>query len=422
MDNKDILLFIINQLILCLAFPYFQSLLKIKSVKEKYTVLLIYLSLFPISLVILFLPSFYSSDNVQFFYFAEQINVVASFQELSYLSLSINLVILASVLLIVYKLTSLYKLYMQKFNKIEDNRYHADIYSTNFFNVAFSFKILKSKIIIPENYFIEFKNSEVDMIIEHEMIHLKRNDFYINIIQKLIKYAFFYNPIVRKIDKEIDLIREVIVDSEVIHQNEIDKKNYMNLLIYASKKTQLNVSPDLIVPFSDNYTIIKRRIIMLNENLSERSPKSNYITLSLGVLVMLFLFSCNKEMAETDYIAAIQNNDEVAYFEADTKPEVIKRGKIVYPEEAIKKGIEGTVTVMFIVNKEGLPENIEIVKGDEIFHKSTINAIKGYQFKPAIHKGKKVKVKWAMPIKYALKKEAVLIKPIVFTDLNSEKC
>jgi bla regulator protein blaR1 len=419
MSSSEIILFLVNQTLLSCSYLYFKKLASKRDQSFNYLIYLSYLALFPFTFIVFLFPSFSFLQELQFSYLAESVYVIAEYSEFEAVGIIANTIIIASLLLIVYKLQKLYIEFKKQFTKIS---YHTDIdiYTSPLFNLAFSFKLIKPRIIIPQSYIDELTNTEIEMIIAHEIIHLKRNDFYVNIIQKLIKYAFFYNPIVRKIDREIDLLREVIVDSEVIHKNNVDKNLYMNLLINVSKKTQLNFSPDLIVPFSDNHTIIKRRIIMLNENLSARKSKSNYITLSLSLLLILFIFSCSKEMTDSKARTSqsASKNSEIRYFDVEVKPEIIERGNVVYPTEAKKQGIEGTVTVSLTIDKDGLPENIEVIEGNEVFHESTINAIKQYRFKPAVHKGKKVKVKWAIPIRYRLKKEA-FFRPVILGPLKS---
>jgi periplasmic protein TonB len=77
--------------------------------------------------------------------------------------------------------------------------------------------------------------------------------------------------------------------------------------------------------------------------------------------------------------------------------------KIVYPEIAKRAGVEGTVYVLAYLNEEGTVVKTEIVKGigggcDEAAEK----AVKGTKFTPGKQRGKPVKVKVMVPIKFKL--------------------
>jgi protein TonB len=80
------------------------------------------------------------------------------------------------------------------------------------------------------------------------------------------------------------------------------------------------------------------------------------------------------------------------------------RENMPYPAEAIKQGIEGKVTVAFIVDKEGNLHNISIKKGlghgcDE----AAMRVVKeGEKWKPAKNKGELVMQKITLPISFKL--------------------
>lgn len=78
--------------------------------------------------------------------------------------------------------------------------------------------------------------------------------------------------------------------------------------------------------------------------------------------------------------------------------------KIKYPEIAKKAGVEGTVFVQFVVDENGNVTNASVAKGigagcDE----EALKAVKQAKFKPGKQRGKAVKVKFSLPIRFRLK-------------------
>ena len=77
---------------------------------------------------------------------------------------------------------------------------------------------------------------------------------------------------------------------------------------------------------------------------------------------------------------------------------------IKYPEEALKAGIQGRVTAMFVINEDGSVSDVEIVRS---FHPSlnaeAIRVVKSMpKWTPARHDGKPVKVRYTVPIIFSL--------------------
>lgn len=102
-------------------------------------------------------------------------------------------------------------------------------------------------------------------------------------------------------------------------------------------------------------------------------------------------------------------DDDPAYF---INPEVMPEPiggmntiyrKLIYPEEARKKKIEGTVKVLAFIEKDGEVSNASVLEGigygcDEVARL----AVYYTRFKPGLMKGKKVKVQMIIPIEFKL--------------------
>ncbi|NJN34811.1 MAG: TonB family protein [Saprospiraceae bacterium] len=78
--------------------------------------------------------------------------------------------------------------------------------------------------------------------------------------------------------------------------------------------------------------------------------------------------------------------------------------RIVYPENARRNGIQGTVYVGFVVDKDGSITNVKVKKG---VHKSideeALRMVKNMpKWSPGAEEGEKVRVAYTLPIKFAL--------------------
>ncbi len=76
---------------------------------------------------------------------------------------------------------------------------------------------------------------------------------------------------------------------------------------------------------------------------------------------------------------------------------------LVYPPKAVRKKVEGTVIVQFIVEKDGSISNIQAIEGPEMLWDAAVKVIKeSPNWKPAVQNGKKVKSYKKQPITFRL--------------------
>ena len=107
-------------------------------------------------------------------------------------------------------------------------------------------------------------------------------------------------------------------------------------------------------------------------------------------------------------IPPLQKNDveveeEILEFSiVEQKPELIKFVNPVYPEMARRAGLQGQVFVAFIVTREGRVTEPRVLKGPEIFRAAALEAVRQFQFKPALQNDRGVAVRMTIPIRFSL--------------------
>jgi protein TonB len=104
-----------------------------------------------------------------------------------------------------------------------------------------------------------------------------------------------------------------------------------------------------------------------------------------------------EEEEEEDFFVAVENMPKLKGGLAGLQR------KITYPEMARKAGIEGTVTIQFIVNKDGKVEDPRVLRGigggcDE----EALRVVKEAEFTPGRQRGNPVRVQYSLPIRFQL--------------------
>lgn len=95
------------------------------------------------------------------------------------------------------------------------------------------------------------------------------------------------------------------------------------------------------------------------------------------------------------------------FIAVEKEPQVVKRVIPTYPDMALRAGLEGTVWVKILVDKDGTPKKVVVIKSTtEIFNEAATEAASKFLFTPAVMNNGPVRVWVAIPFKFRLKDQA----------------
>jgi TonB family protein len=290
-------------------------------------------------------------------------------------------------------------------------------------------------------------------IIIHENAHIRQKHMIDLLLLELISSIFWFNPFFFLIKRALREVHEYLADREVIRQG-AEPITYQQLLF-----NEVSGNPQYII--ANNFNLLtKKRIIMLIKKSGKMAAFRIGILMPLIIAVafVIALIHSTSIMAQSPttpqqpkkmYTAkpVIKNETKT------TKPQqksVIKHVKaqpqdqkkepltdqdvvftvvedmpqfpggdearikymvtsIKYPEEARKKGVQGTVYVTYIVEMDGSISNVKILRGigggcDEEAARVISEMPK---WDPGMQRGKAVRVQFNMPINFKLGDEKV---------------
>ena len=133
----------------------------------------------------------------------------------------------------------------------------------------FTMGYLKPIIYLPVETITGFSKAELEIILMHELVHIKRNDYLINLIQVCMEVIFFFNPFVWHMSSIIKNERESSCDLTVLHIG-YDKVNYAKAL---EKSYRLHY--DLALAFG-NRNILSRIKTLTTFHEEERQYEKKY--------------------------------------------------------------------------------------------------------------------------------------------------
>ena len=130
------------------------------------------------------------------------------------------------------------------------------------------------------------------------------------------------------------------------------------------------------------------------------------VSLKVALMMLVLLFSFMTSTAQTKKNDMLFSVVEVMPQYPGGLAAMLKyiRENIKYPEQAMKEGIQGRVTVSFIVEKDGSISNVKAVRSvHPLLDKEAVRMVKSMpKWSPATQNGKPVRVRYNVPVMFKL--------------------
>ena len=302
---------------------------------------------------------------------------------------------------------------------------------------------------------------ETSEILAHELTHVRQGHSFDVIIGELVTVLCWLNPFTWFLKNEIRQNLEYIADNQVVESG-FNSKNYQyHLLQLSFQSLQFNLGNKF------NVSPLKKRITMMNQQKTSKAGLLKYLIIVPLALALILssnaetLFNRAKESLGNNYLnwrtSKIIDNQQSTLSSANivvsneaipqqvSVSEDVKQAvpavsvtpvndktdhdkvyqvvekmpefpggiqmlmkylsqNIKYPEEAQKSGIEGKVICQFVITKEGMVDNVNVIRSvHPSLDAEAIRVLKAMPiWIPGEQKGTKVNVQYVLPINFKL--------------------
>ena len=292
-------------------------------------------------------------------------------------------------------------------------------------------------------------------VMVHECTHVSGLHSLDTLFSELFSIACWFNPFAWLMKQEVRMNLEYLADESVLSDGNARKSYQYHLLGLAYRQ------PNESTKIANNFNLLplKKRIKMMNKRRTSEIGKAKYFLFAplAGVLLMVSNIECVAreigeqipEVAEVQQKAEQALNADVAVANpmakaeaelkaeaktsdatapADTTKSVVYdipetmpyfpggqvlmlkylADNIKYPASAVKAKKQGRVIVTFIVQKDGSVTHAKIAKSiDPELDDEALRVVKGMpKWTPGTQNGKPVNVKYSVPVKFSLQKDA----------------
>lgn len=280
-------------------------------------------------------------------------------------------------------------------------------------------------IVFPEKF---IDHRDLTKMLLHERVHSRQLHSFDLLLGELFAVFQWFNPASWMLKRLITENHEYAADRAVIDLG-VSTYEYQALLVNATVGRE-------VVPVNHfSLILIKKRIKMMNKISKSGwlSIKSLLIPVAFVAALVLTSFTVElgvnhttdnnnaaslatfqKQPSKVKVTPVVKKDDgkqvydvveQMPTYPGGTKGMIDFLGKNTkYPEDAIKKDIQGTVYVQFIVEKDGSVSNIKVIRGvHPSLDAEAIRVTKLMEnWTPGKQNGKPVSVRFTMPVKFRL--------------------
>lgn len=160
-----------------------------------------------------------------------------------------------------------------------------NIHLSRYISVPATLNFFKPVILLPLAAFNHLTPQQVESIILHELAHIKRNDYLINIMASVIETILFFNPFVHLLGKSLKKEREHCCDDFVL-QHRFDPHSYASALL-SLEQMRVSLQPMAIAATGDNRQLLGRIKRIMDINTAPFNYGQRLLALVLMTFVMI---------------------------------------------------------------------------------------------------------------------------------------
>ncbi|MGF6272779.1 bla regulator protein BlaR1 [Massilia sp. UYP11] len=231
-------------------------------------------------------------------------------------------------------------------------------------------------VLVPASLVTGMPAHLLEALLAHELAHIRRHDYLVNLAQNVVETLLFYHPAVWWISGRIRTEREHIADDIAARQLGEPRR----LALALSELDKLQFSTHHLAQAANGGNLMKRITRLVRPDTQAPSWKAAVPVIGLAMLSAAVFANAQPAQATAQQV----DQQALADFHSCAKPE--------YPEADHKARHEGTVELGFLVGLDGKVKENKVQKssGHAGLDEAARSALVKCSFKPALANGKPV--------------------------------
>ena len=225
---------------------------------------------------------------------------------------------------------------------------------------------LRPVILLPTATLMGLTPLQLEAILAHEIAHVRRYDYLVNMLQMVVETLLFYHPAVWWTSKRIRLERELCCDDLAVRFSG-------NALRYARALTRLEkmrLTTPQVAMASTGGPLLYRIQRIVGVSAKEYGPSRLPVVVAIGLAVLCLSLNVNW----------VKGQDAPGVKVDLGSSSVIHRSPVRYPEEAQKKGATGIVQLEVKLDATGNVADAHVLSGPEELRKPSLESVLNWHF------------------------------------------
>lgn len=204
------------------------------------------------------------------------------------------------------------------------------VYYSNYVKSPVTFKVLKPRILIPVGFY-KIPGHRRAVILQHELIHVKRFDVVMRTVMELVLCIHWFNPLMWIMRKYYLIDQEISCDEQVVRSmNKEGRKEYSRTLLELAEREEEITSS--FPSFFENKLVVRQRIEAI---LDYKKMGAG------GIAAVILIFSCSlltfASYTPTEESAAVNGNQEREQVVQQTEEEVQEETETQAETDALRE-------------------------------------------------------------------------------------
>jgi beta-lactamase regulating signal transducer with metallopeptidase domain len=257
----------------------------------------------------------------------------------------------------------------------------------------------------------------------HELLHARRGDWLMLMVEELLKAALFFHPAIHWLVGRVRLAREQTLDAEVVRRLG-ERQAYLDSLVEVARlAARARAVP--AAPFLRESHLRERVDLLLKGASMSRVRTLAHIGLTAAALVLVVSWAASAVPLQAAKPAApaakVPLDGKVS---APGEPKIVHKVNPAYPAEAKAEKIQGLFVVEVVIGKDGAIQDAHLIasaptlerlkeleakrgtpaaiEGDPRLAAAALDAVRQWRYEPVLKNGKPVELKATVTIAFKL--------------------
>lgn len=210
-----------------------------------------------------------------------------------------------------------------------------DLYESAQATVPMVIGFLKPVVLVPLGMLANLPAGQVEAILLHELAHIRRRDYLVNLLQTFCENVFFFNPAVLWISKLIREEREHCCDDMAISVMQ-NKTSFIHALVSFQEYNQSRPAFEMAFSKKRNHLLDRIKRIVNNNNKPLDAMEKLFVTFSLAAAITLSAATAPEKPAKPRSVPAPRENQAIKTIVLPKKHEAMVSEPDTLPKKKVK--------------------------------------------------------------------------------------